>query len=172
MKRIMSMLLIVLAPWAAAAHNLDVGCTAEGDELVIQVWAGNEAAAGASISILAPNDTPRASGVADEKGVFRYRPAQVESLIVHVYAEAGHEKTFTISADDINALLHPAAAPTQASSGGAAPVTIFSSQLQRQQGVHILIGITFILALAACWLSWGNRKQLKELEKRLNGRAI
>lgn len=172
-------------PAGAAGHAIDVESFGEGGDLVIQVWTGDDYAAGAEIEILQENGELVVSGRADENGMFRWTPTRAIPLTVNVYAEAGHETEFTVEAGAVQAIMDGAAgggdAGASAEAAGPDPgaeaepvarTAVYSSQQQLQQGIRILAGFTFILALAAAWLGWQNRKRIQRLEDRLNGRGI
>jgi cobalt/nickel transport system permease protein len=103
----------------------------------------------ATVTILRDDDTELIKGPLDDKGEFTFRYEQPEQLWVHVNASGGHRAVLTISAKELGAKEEGPAPPVAAE--------------PRSRGRDILLGLTFLLSLAAFLLSWRNTQRLRKI---------
>jgi hypothetical protein len=109
-------------------------------------------------------------GKMDEQGTYTFLVDRPGPLRVVVSAGAGHRTEFTIPAAELPAgsaapaMSTAAPAANEHASPTAAPPLEHRSEITLKD---ILVGIGFLLALAAFVLSVRNRRRLRELEARL-----
>lgn len=176
---------ILLGLWlgiAGRAHELTVTWTVTAGELEIQSASDGTPAAGAAVELRTDDGTVLTSGKLDASGRLRSPLPAVDRLTVVVDAGFGHRRTVTLSAKDLRGGSPSALA-------GAAPAdpshdhdhdqahadrhplrageTRGSSDAAVGPMVRIGLGVTFLLALAAASMSYGNMRRLANLERRL-----
>ncbi|MBE7500687.1 MAG: hypothetical protein HS113_10345 [Verrucomicrobiales bacterium] len=170
---------ILLGLWlgiTGRAHELTVAWTVRAGELEIHGTTDGTPAAGATVELRAGDDTVLTSGKLDASGRFRSPLPAVDRLSVVVDAGFGHRRTVTLSAKDLRGgspgtltSAHPAAHthahphPQPRSAGE----TRGRSDAAVGPMVRIGLGVTFLLALAAASMSYGNMRRLANLERRL-----
>lgn len=174
---------ILLGLWlgiTGRAHELTVGWTVTAGELEIHGTTDGTPAAGATVELRAGDDTVLTSGKLDASGRFRSPLPAVDRLSVVVDAGFGHRRTVTLSAQDLRggspSTLAGADPAVQVHDddhdhGHAHPLqtreTRGSSDAAVGPMVRIGLGVTFLLALAAASMSYGNMRRLANLERRL-----
>jgi hypothetical protein len=107
-------------------------------------------------------------GQLDKEGYFVFHYAEVEPLEVIVSAGAGHRKAFTIPAERLGPRDGPAP-PRESPPSRKAPETFRatdSGDVWRERSKDVLLGVGFLLAVAAFFLSWRNARKLRSLERR------
>jgi len=120
-------------------------------------------------------------GQLDKEGYFVFHYAEVEPLEVIVSAGAGHRKEFTIPAErlETQSVANPASGgrqppvPSQqeadAPRSPKTPETFRATDAGdawRERLKDVLLGVGFLLAVAAFFLSWRNARKLRSLEQR------
>jgi hypothetical protein len=116
----------------------------------------------ARVRIFRPNGQVLVEGRTDEEGMFLFSYVEMEPLQVEV-TQAGHRDAFRIPASKLGAIPgDEGQAPTAKSSGepGASAADLGAREWVKE----VLIGVGFVLALAAFVLSLRNARQLRELK--------
>jgi cobalt/nickel transport system permease protein len=145
----------------AQAHALEAECEVlPGNKVRVSAWYSARPhsfpAQEARVRVLGPGDRVLREGQTDEKGQFVFRYERQEPLTVEVYQE-GHRKVVAL----FGAQPSPSAAESDA---GTAPV-VGSAAGPHEEPVlkDVLIGVGFLLALAAFVLSVRNARHLRAL---------
>jgi cobalt/nickel transport system permease protein len=148
----------------ARAHALMVDCEVlPGQKVRVSSWYSARPksfpAQEARVRVYGPDNRLLTEGQTDDKGLFEFSYPKPEPLTVEVY-QLGHRQTvalFQAAADGIGP-----AAPKSAEGSGE----VFSSAGQHEQSVvrDVLIGVGFLLALAAFVLSLRNARRLRALQ--------
>jgi cobalt/nickel transport system permease protein len=99
-------------------------------------------------------------GRVDDKGCFLFRFTQAESLHATIDAGAGHRITLVIPRDKLEPATDDAAPAAQGPFRGAT-----THDALREQIKDGLVGISFVLSVAAFVLSWRNSRRLRRSEK-------
>jgi cobalt/nickel transport system permease protein len=161
----------LLAAGTAHAHRLDAGFEVLPDKQVrIEAWFDltDKPPKGARVQVFRPGRRLLVEGRLDDRGQFVFDYPEVEPLAVVVSAGAGHEKSFTIPAADLEQV-HPPGGdgdPLPPSPGTNRLSTGIDRSAQwRERLKDALIGISFLLAVAAFVLSWRNGRRLKALQQ-------
>jgi hypothetical protein len=168
---------ILLGLWLGVtgqAHELTVAWTVRQGELEIHGTTDGAPAAGAAVELRASNGGLLASGSLDATGRFRSPVPAANRLTVMVDAGFGHRRTLSLSEQDLRGAgpdaraaaappadhdhPHPYHPPVDARGSSEAAVGPL---------VRIGLGVTFLLALAAASMSYGNLRRLANLERRL-----
>jgi cobalt/nickel transport system permease protein len=122
---------------------------------------------GAKVQVFRPVQRLLAEGQMDEQGTFVFRFTEAETLEVVVSAGAGHRTSVSIPREDLERAGNTAngsdTSSPQPEPNGALP-RVRHEEAWREQLKDALLGITFLLALAAFLLSWRNAKRLKSLQ--------
>jgi nickel transport protein len=122
---------------------------------------------GAKVQVYRPDGGVLAEGVLNDEGLFVFSYSQVEPLKVVIAAGAGHRKAIYILQADLARGLQPDTAlpvsPSEAEQPSAhlVPLVDRSSRIEVKD---VLVGIGFVLALAAFVLSVRNARRLRLLE--------
>jgi len=173
---LMGLTFVLLGPATAPAHRL----VAEYRVLPgqkIQVSCRYKAiprslpAVEARIRVFRPNDQILVQGQTDDKGQFAFAYQRPETLRVEAYQE-GHRAEVSIDA----MLLKKAEPNSQVPNGqrDSVPIGALAAKSpEAEESSHewiqqILIGVAFLLALAAFILSVRNARRVRELQKKLN----
>lgn len=107
-------------------------------------------------------------GKLDDKGLFVFTYSQKESLRVVVAAAGGHRKELEIPAADLldgdstSATVETVAPPTTAN----AALEPFADRSSRVSVKDVLLGVAFLLALAAFGLALSNARKLRALRRK------
>jgi cobalt/nickel transport system permease protein len=156
-----ALLLAVLGVlWAAGpahAHRLEADCQVlPGGRVQIESWfdPGDGRPRGARVQVFRPDGSLLAEGKTDDQGVFVFSCREAEPLRVVVNAGAGHRKEFMIRKEKLEQI---APAGTQDPPPPSHP--------SRVSIKDVLIGVGFLLALAAFVLSLRNARRLDELSR-------
>jgi hypothetical protein len=141
----------------AQAHRLDVqGFLLPGNKLQVEGWfSSGEPARGARVEIYGTDGGVVAEGKLDGSGVFTCSLGRPEALRIVVSAGADHRKELTISAVDM--LQKPSEPVPLADRSPNLPVK------------DTLIGVAFLLALAAFVLNYRNSQKIRKLQAQLAG---
>jgi hypothetical protein len=120
----------------------------------------------AEVRIERPDGTPLfpEPGTMDEKGVYVFSYEKAERLRIVVLAGEGHRKELVISASE---LANPGTPPPGSERREEEPVRQRRYEIPF---VQLLLGVTFLLALAAFVLGVRNARQLAELRRDPGGR--
>jgi hypothetical protein len=123
----------------------------------------------AKVEVFRPDGQLLREGRLDDQGVFVFPFEQVEPLRVVISAGAGHRKELTIPEAELRKGL--AAGATESSSPAVvdSPGSVAGPHADRSARVSakdILVGLGFLLAVAAFMLSVRNARQLRELRQR------
>lgn len=157
---------------SAQAHRLTVDWTLTGNVLEIRATEGSEPAAGAAVRLRDNSDTPPADGELDEAGRFRLEWNGRAPLTIEVDAGLGHRRTLVLTEQDLRPPTSPAPAGPSPTPAPSAPseghLATGSSDAFFSQAARVVLGLTFLLALAAAWMSHRNTRRLTRLERRLD----
>lgn len=147
-------------------HALDVQCTLQGEQLVIEAYYDDDTPAqGAKVEVFDAQGNMVSSGKTDNKGVIRLTRPKPGRYTVRVADGAGHrtKKEMTIGAGDSTSLPKPSAPEAKG--------LMVSEGLSRDEATQMpwgKVGVGIFLILVAClclWL-WSLRgKQLPTTEK-------
>jgi cobalt/nickel transport system permease protein len=96
-------------------------------------------------------------GPVDGKGCFVFTFDEAEPLEVTIHAGAGHRKSFVIPRQQLE---QSTAAPVQGPFPGRETQDIWREQIK-----DVLIGVSFLLSVAAFFLSWRTSRRLRRGEK-------
>jgi cobalt/nickel transport system permease protein len=163
-------LLAVLALFAAAntaqAHRLNADYyVLPNQQIRIECYFPDDTAPqGATVEIRRSDGTVLATGTTDDKGCFVFHFTQAEPLEATIDAGAGHRKTIQIPRENLQ---RDAVGPgKQIESVEQMPFHGREAHdLLREQIKEILLGVSFVLSVAAFFLSWRNRRSEKSGEK-------
>jgi nickel transport protein len=165
-------LALTLAASEARAHRLDAQAMFLPDRKKVQIesWFDNgQLARGAKVQVFREDGRLLAEGVLDQEARFVFAVHRAEPLRVVVNAGGGHRKEFDIAAEELQRSLPIPAAPAEEEapprSEPPAPVVLGERHDGEQRVKDILIGVGFLLALAAFVLSVRNARQLKSLNR-------
>jgi nickel transport protein len=147
----------------AQAHRLNAQAFLLPNRKVqIESWfSSGDAAKGAKVEVFRPDGQLLTQGLLDDQGVFVFSYEAPQAFKVVISAGPEHRKELAISPADLAPALEPAAdavAPIKEISRGPVPLA------ERSSGVSVkdvILGITFLLALAAFWLSLRNTRKLR-----------
>jgi hypothetical protein len=154
------------------AHGLSVQAFAlPNNQVQIESWfSTGRPARGARVEVFRSGRQPVTSGQLDEQGIFVFPCAESEPLTVVVSAAGGHRAEIAITTEELRrARQDPVARPSQTSADADDPPA--AVLLARRDASPIikdaLIGLSFLLALAAFLLSVRTARRLRELRSRL-----
>lgn len=143
---------LLAIPSVATAHNLEADCKIDrpNKRVTVECWyEAGDAPKQARAKVVRPDGDVLAEGPLDGKGVFVFTYETPEALRVEITAPGGHRATLRIKATDL----------------GAEPPPITEAAPERSRGRDLLLGLTFLLALAAFVLSWRNAARLAALQQ-------
>jgi nickel transport protein len=160
-------LTLFLGSATAQAHRLDAQAFVLPDRRVqIESWfSSGDPARGAKVQVSQADGTLLVEGTLDEKGIFIFKPLTSEKLKVIVDAGNGHRKELIIAADDLARALSNVGENKEAESTSQDPVPL-ADRSPAYPIKDVLIGITFLLALAAFVMSLRNQRSLKKPDLR------
>ncbi len=124
---------------------------------------------GAKVQVFGPGQHLLAEGQMDDSGTFVFRFTEAESLEVIINAGTGHRTTLTIPRQKLEQTYE--SEPRPSGSGDAnrsLPVAVQSrehSETWREQIKDALVGISFLLSVAAFLLSWRTSRRVRQSEK-------
>lgn len=153
----------------AQAHRLTVEWEFVRGTLEIRGFLGDDPAAGADVELLDASGAVVAEGVLDDAGRFRWHLSGVGPITVELNAGLGHRRTLTLTEEDLRPGLTDREGPGSPAdpADSPAPRAAGTSDTAFSQGVRVGLGLTFLLALAAAWMSHRNTRRLSQLERRL-----
>jgi hypothetical protein len=170
MVRLSALAALILAASSAHAHRLDAQVFLLPNRKVqVESWFSNgEAAKGAKVQVFSAREKLITEGQLNEQGVFIFPCGDIDPRTVVISAGAGHRKVLSLSASfpvgDVAGTAQDqdwAARPNGVSS---APVPLAG----RDPGSpvkDVLVGVGFLLALAAFVLSVRNARKLRALAR-------
>jgi cobalt/nickel transport system permease protein len=162
-------LTLLIAACPAHAHRPSAAFTIlSGHQVQIDGWfdPGGDPMKGAKVQVFRSGQSLLVEGRLDEKGIFVFRFTEPEPLEIVVSAGAGHRTTVSIRPEELRQFGNPTnntEAPPQSRGISTAAIPINRAVSWREQFKDALIGISFLLALAAFLLSWRNARKLKSL---------
>jgi hypothetical protein len=136
------------------AHEVTLEWEVVDGTLAIQGMVGGEAAAGAAVEIRLERGRVVEAGKMDEAGRFEWRIVERGPITVVLRDGLGHRRTVTLSDAELRGAVRGGAG------GGHGEIG---------QGMRVVLGLTFLLVLASAWMSYGNRRRIAMLERRLQG---
>ena len=166
---LLALLAVPISARPAHAHRLDAQAFLLPDQQVqIQSWFDNgNVPRGATVQVFHANGQLLAEGRLDEKGHFLFAFAAAEPLRVVVSAGGGHRKEVTLSAADLEQATGagakvPDASTTGQTTSNPVPLPDRSPEVAiRERVKDVLIGVGFLLAAAALFLSVRNAQKLR-----------
>jgi nickel transport protein len=163
-----ALLALVLAAGDAHAHRLDAQAfILPNHQIQIEAWFSNgDAAQSATVQVFGAQGQRITEGHLNSQGIFIFPYGGADALKIVISAGAGHRKELSLQA---GALAAPAsekapASPVQGNELAPTPVPL----AERDSGVpvkDVLLGIGFVLAVAAFVLSLRNAQKLRTLER-------
>jgi hypothetical protein len=167
----LSLLILATGGSKAAAHHLVVDYRVlPGLQVQIESWfdLSGEPPRGARVDVFRPGQELLTSGHLNDDGVFVFSFARTEPLRVVVSAGAGHRKELTIPesalARSVSMAAPESAASTQSEPPSPAPLPL-ADRSSRISIKDVLVGVGFVLAVAAFGLSWRNARKLRHLQQ-------
>lgn len=155
-------------PSQALAHRLMAEVhVLPGRQIQVESWFENDgrSPAGADVRVFRSNGTLFTQGKLDAQGIFAFTFNQpVERLNIVVSAGQGHLKELTVTVEDLEQL--PDGFPGRMPHGIPSGVPLASRQKPYPLD-FILVGVGFLLALAAFLLSVRNARRLERIEQAL-----
>jgi hypothetical protein len=156
------------------AHRLAVNWQVQGQTLVLEGRTDGGPAASADVELRSPSGSVLATGNLDADGRFRWPLAgATQDVVVVVNAGPGHRRTLTLAAADLLAAGKPASTRTATVAVVGSPVTDAPPAEPRGAAdgaeplaTRVVLGLTFLLAAAAAWMSHRNGRRLAALERR------
>lgn len=184
---LLAMLTLQFFSGRADAHRLEAEYRVlPGGRVRIESWFDltGDSPHGASVKVYRPDNTILTEGRLDDQGQFVFPYGKAEDLRVVIAAGAGHSKELTIPSGKLPA---PASAPTAAPGGPAGDHRPNPAKLEkgatweqdpdvppadrnpRVSVKDVLIGVAFLLAAGAFYLSLRNARELREMRRRARG---
>jgi hypothetical protein len=164
--------LVWLLAVPVAAHRLTVDWAVAGGTLTLQARTDNAPAAGADVELRSTAGAVLTSGQMDEAGRFSWTLANTNDLTVAVNAGLGHRRTLTLTSAELRGAATAANVPPAAPAAPDSPVTALpqaagGSDGASPLGTRVVLGLAFLLAAAAAWMSYRNARRLEALERAL-----
>jgi len=158
--------LLALVPRPALAHRLEAECHVLPDRKVqVEAWFDlGGVPKGAEVRVLRAGGQVLTEGRMDNQGLFVFPYADAGPLRVIVDAGAGHRKDVEVSAEELRQASPGPPSPGAAAEKPAPPVPL-SDRTPKVSIKDVLVGVGFLLALAAFVLSLRNARQLRELKR-------
>jgi cobalt/nickel transport system permease protein len=154
---------LLFASSPAFAHSPHADYTILPDRQVqIDGWfdPGDTPMKGAKVQVFQPGHKLLAEGTTDDNGTFVFRYTEAEAMEVIVNAGAGHRTSFTIAREKLEQIAEPrpsgSGVPTQ-----SVGTRVSVAARQREQIRDALIGVSFLLSVAAFLLSWRTHRRLR-----------
>jgi len=162
----------------AQAHRLEADYRVlPGHKIAVETWFDltGESPVGARVSVYhQAGGAVLAEGNLDDKGLFVFSYSQSEPLRIVVAAAGGHRKELEIPAAELTV---GSAGVTEArrdtpsspsSQDGDEASKPFADRSTKVSVKDVLLGLAFLLAVAALGLALGNARQLRELRREIN----
>jgi hypothetical protein len=143
---------IVLCLVPLHAHEVRLEWEIRDGTLELRGTVGTEQAAGAAVDIRSARGRVLSSGTMDEAGRYRWAVVERGPITVVMRDGFGHRRSVTITEAELGG-------DSAGSRGGQEGLSGW---------VRVLIGLTFLLALAAAWMSYCNRRELVAIQRRLH----
>lgn len=171
-------ILPLLAPTWSWAHRLDAAASYVDGALVIEAWfADGSPASESEVTISDEEGAALVIGEMDANGFYRWPVDEPLALNVNVYAGLGHNQTLSFTREEMVSIMAlaetPATQETPPRGGGSARergAAAISTQDRFGAPERVVLGMTFILAAAAAWLSYRNSERLRVIQERLANR--
>lgn len=162
------LLLLLGMPHAAWAHRLEGQYKVlPGGKIRVESWFDltGDSPVGAKVRALGPMDEVLADGKLDDKGFFTFEVVRAETLRVVISAGGGHRKELLIKDSELASFISRAGgSPKQES--GTEVARESPSPSERRSGVtlqDVLVGVGFVLAVAAFVISLRNAQAIRKL---------
>jgi hypothetical protein len=148
----------------AQAHRLNAEASVLPNRSIqIESWfSTGEAAKGARVQVFRDGGQLLTEGRLDDQGIFIFSYKEPQALKIVISAGPEHRKELSIVASELPGAGQPdlaASAPSEGIPGVPVPL------VKRESGISIkdvILGIAFLLAAAAFWLSWRNARKLRQ----------
>lgn len=163
---LMAILFLLLTADRAHAHRLqaDYYLLADRQVRIESYFDDGKNPQHATIEVRRPDGSVLVKGPLDDKGCFVFAFEDAEALQVSINAGAGHRKSFVIPREQLQQTTETPATKTPTfAAQGPFPGREEHDSL-REQIKDMLIGITFLLSVAAFFLSWRTSRQLRRIE--------
>jgi nickel transport protein len=154
----LALMAVLATAGSARAHRLEAEYRVLPDHKVkIEGWFDltGDSARGAKVEVFRPDGTLLAEGPMNEEGIFIFSYERGETLKVVVSAGAGHRKELEISAGDLDKSVAATTSEGLTHADRSARVSV----------KDVLVGLGFVLALAAFVLSLRNARQLRQWQR-------
>jgi nickel transport protein len=163
---IAALMAALLLTGEAPAHRLDAQAfLLPNRQIQVESWfSTGDVAKGAKVQVFDSHEQLVTEGQLNEQGIFVFPAGKAERLKVVISAGAGHRKELTI-------WVEPEARSVAAEKDEPAPVPL----AERDAGASvkdILVGVGFLLAVAAFVLSLRNARRLNALERANPARSL
>ncbi len=165
---------VLLWPGHVSAHRMDLACSVDGRDLLIETWTGgDEPVVDGEVTIKADDGTILATGKTDEKGIFRWMPNEYRTVTVTVYGGQGHQESITLRQEEMKSLFTPVdRSPSSIQKIGDHSHPVRPSQSPKRISTQntfgtperVILGLTLILAAMAAWMSYRNSQKLSALD--------
>jgi nickel transport protein len=165
-----ALVLAFLLPGSALAHRLKAQAFVLPNQRVqIESWfSTGDPARGARVEVLRADHQILTSGQMNEHGVFVFDYAGSGPLTVVVRAGAGHRAEVVVTAEELGrSKQQPEKTTTTANPNGLGEPVPLARREADLPIKDVLIGVAFLLALAAFVISLRNARKLRELRSRL-----
>jgi hypothetical protein len=146
---------LIVAP--ADAHRLNAQAfLLPGKQIRVESWfSGGEVPRGATVRVYGPANDLLTEGKLDEQGIWVFSFDQAAPTRIVISAGKGHQKELRLSAADL-------AEPQGTPSVVAVPLADRNAESPLKD---VLVGIGFLMAMAAFVLSIRNGRRLRDLER-------
>jgi cobalt/nickel transport system permease protein len=161
--------LVLASPSPSFAHRLEAEYRILASRQVqLESWfETGDSASGARVQVFRPNDQLLLEGKLDDRGLFVFSVPEAETLKVVIDAGAGHRRILTIPGERLSQVGYTSGRPTPAAAPADSPSPEpFADRSPRISLSDVLVGVGFLLALAAFFISLRNAQQLKQLKAR------
>lgn len=164
-------LAVFIALWMTAnpahAHRLQASYyfVADGKVRIESYFDDNKIPRSATVEVRRPDGRLLAKGPLDDQGRFVFALDDAESLQVTINAGAGHRKSFVIPCEHLQRMAEPPHEDTPKSAAQGPFAGRDSQDALREQIKDALIGVSFLLSVAAFLLSWRTNRRQQQSEK-------
>jgi cobalt/nickel transport system permease protein len=159
---ILAILALIGLASPAQAHRLEGEYRIlPGQKIRVESWFDltGDSPADASVQVFRENGEVLTKGTLDKDGVFVFSFSRPEPLRVVIAAGAGHRKELTIPVTELTRALTGSSKVPQ----DPPPPADRSTRINIKD---VLLGVGFVLALAAFFLSWRNARQLRSFQEK------
>ena len=161
---LLSLVLLLATVGTVHAHRLEAEYhVLPGQKVQVESWfdTTGDSPKGAKVEVFGPDQQLRTSGRLDEEGIFIFSFSQPEPLTVVVSAGAGHRKELLIPRTELLPSTLRESGDEAVSAVTSPDETPRADRSSRVTIKDILIGVSFLLSLAAFILSIRNARQLR-----------